>query len=154
MSEEKRCSACETTKPVTEFYVRRTVGGHRNVCTVCHKAAVAERNKRPDVRERKNAQRRAYRKTTAGRAAAKDERLRHRYGLTAAGFVNRLAEQGGVCAICACPPPEGDVLCVDHDHENGAVRALLCRTCNIGIGHLNDDPALVRKAAEYLESYA
>jgi hypothetical protein len=60
-------------------------------------------------------------------------------------------EQGGVCAICEQPCRTGKRLAVDHDHQTGHVRGLLCRTCNSGIGLLNDDPDLLRKAADYIE---
>lgn len=61
-----------------------------------------------------------------------------------------VASQGGVCRICANKPPNGKRLCVDHDHETGAVRGLLCQKCNTAIGMLNDDPALVERALDYL----
>lgn len=63
-----------------------------------------------------------------------------------------LASQGGGCAICQKPDGEGkDRLHLDHDHETGKARGLLCGPCNRGIGMLRDDPALVRKALDYLE---
>lgn len=57
-----------------------------------------------------------------------------------------LASQGGRCAICCGPGP----LAVDHDHEKGHVRGLLCRKCNTGIGMLRDDPVLLRRGYHYL----
>ena len=86
-------------------------------------------------------------------------RLRILYGLTQDQFDAMLAEQGGVCALCGNPPAtEGAkttlVLHVDHDHVTNRVRQLLCHTCNQGIGLLCDDPALLRKAADYIEYHA
>lgn len=81
------------------------------------------------------------------------------YGITVEQYDAMLAEQGGVCALCGKPPamnggPSGNRLHVDHDHETGRVRALLCSTCNISLGGFRDDPVLLRKAADYLERHA
>ena len=102
--------------------------------------------------ERIRSERRAYYAANPG--ARRREKLLNKYGITPADYDAMAEQQGGVCAICDLPPPADGVLCVDHDHDTGKVRGLLCRTCNTGIGHLRDDPALVRKAATYLESYA
>lgn len=79
----------------------------------------------------------------------------HRYGITASDWVAIGETQDWCCAICR---EGGDRvaavrgLCVDHCHDTGQVRGLLCRTCNTGIGHLRDDLTLVHSAAEYLEN--
>jgi hypothetical protein len=93
--------------------------------------------------------------------------LQRNYGITEAGYDAMLAAQGGVCAVCGQPPkPEGvraaSRLHVDHDHAccpgvkscGKCIRALLCLTCNHGLGNFYDDPALLRRAADYLERYA
>jgi hypothetical protein len=73
-----------------------------------------------------------------------------RHGITPEEYDEALAVQGGVCAICLNPPPEEDVLRQDHDHGTGGNRGLLCHNCNVGIGHLRDDPEIVAAALEYL----
>lgn len=82
------------------------------------------------------------------------------YGLTEVDYDRMLASQGGCCAICGANVPgknrgstRPDSFCVDHDHRTGKVRALLCRGCNSGLGHLKDDPALLRRAADYLVAH-
>ncbi len=64
-----------------------------------------------------------------------------------------LATQGGRCAICETDEPRGrhSTFNVDHNHETGVVRGLLCCDCNLSIGKLGDDPARLRAAADYLE---
>ena len=62
-----------------------------------------------------------------------------------------LADQGGVCAVCSREPTPGISLHVDHDHETGRIRGLLCFRCNNALGDLEDDPALLRVATRYLE---
>jgi hypothetical protein len=62
-----------------------------------------------------------------------------------------LAAQGGRCAICGTDTP-GTVqrfFAMDHDHETGEMRGLLCYRCNIGIGNLADDPDRLEAAARY-----
>ena len=79
------------------------------------------------------------------------------YGLTPAAYDAMLAAQGGVCAICTRPPSkEGRQkhLHVDHDHDSGRVRALLCGRCNLGIGTFGDSADLLSAAVEYLRRHA
>lgn len=81
-----------------------------------------------------------------------------RYGLTPAQRASMEESQGGKCAICGNPPSGktriASVLHIDHDHQTGAVRLLLCMDCNVAIGRFKDNPDLCRKAAEYLERFA
>lgn len=76
------------------------------------------------------------------------------YKMTPTEFNDLWEGQSGKCAICEVDmAPRGrakNSVAVDHNHENGAVRGLLCRTCNVGIGYLNNDPDLLIAAAEYL----
>lgn len=72
------------------------------------------------------------------------------YGITVEEYENLLKEQNGVCAICANPPGKRR-LAVDHDHETGLVRGLLCSPCNTGIGLLKNVDNLT-VAISYLES--
>jgi hypothetical protein len=59
----------------------------------------------------------------------------------------------GSCAICGTtdPWPKGN-LYIDHCHETGRVRGVLCCNCNAFLGKANDDPAILRAAVEYLET--
>jgi len=58
--------------------------------------------------------------------------------------------QGGRCAICG-EIPENQRLSVDHCHESGKIRGLLCQPCNLGLGSFKDDKELLGKAKAYLE---
>lgn len=72
------------------------------------------------------------------------------WGLTVEAYEQLLTEQGGVCAICSRPCPSGRKLAVDHDHETGRVRGLLCGVCNRGLGYFKDDKGLLEAAVLYL----
>jgi len=76
--------------------------------------------------------------------------LRRKYNLTPAEYDAMLAEQSGQCAICDKPPSTGKPLFVDHDHDTGEVRGLLCSRCNWALGQLGDGPELVARALSYL----
>jgi len=85
--------------------------------------------------------------------------LQRLYGLTAEQYDAMLVAQDGVCALCGNPPKPGGAfaasrLHVDHDHETGRVRALLCLNCNRGLGSFVDSPRLLRLAADYLDHHA
>ena len=75
------------------------------------------------------------------------------YGITPIEYAELLLKQDGVCAICKQPSRQtrGRSLAVDHDHRTGKVRGLLCNPCNLTLGKMQDDPSLLRNAAEYLE---
>jgi hypothetical protein len=71
---------------------------------------------------------------------------------------NRMMEkQGGVCAVCKMPETRRSLtgqispLAVDHDHETGRIRALLCSKCNTSLGMMGEDPDRIRALAEYAE---
>ena len=83
-------------------------------------------------------------------------RLKGRYGITPEEYDRLLAEQGGRCAICRGLPEHTnrpkhwtEIFCVDHDHDTGKVRGLLCNDCNLVIGR-GHTPAILLAAAEYL----
>lgn len=82
---------------------------------------------------------------------ALDNRLKRLYGITRDDYNHILLSQDGGCAICGKQsPPRRGRLAVDHDHVTGQIRGLLCSKCNQAIGLLSEQPALLRKAAQYL----
>lgn len=73
-----------------------------------------------------------------------------KYGLTEGEVGEVTASQMGVCCICLAAPATQ----VDHCHQTGRVRGVLCFNCNSGLGLLRDDPAAAYRAADYLEGNA
>lgn len=78
--------------------------------------------------------------------------LRLKYDLSLEEFEAMNEAQDGKCAICGQPCPIHSRLSVDHDHETGRVRGLLCSSHNVGLGMFGDDPDLLIAAAEYLRA--
>jgi len=76
--------------------------------------------------------------------------LKHRYGLSIQEYMSLVDEQNGKCAICYSEPVIYDRLHVDHDHETGQVRGLLCYHCNVALGHFRDNPQIVQSALDYI----
>jgi hypothetical protein len=79
-----------------------------------------------------------------------------KYNITFKEVKNLLEKQNYVCAICEdggfkMHPNSWSSLNVDHCHETGAVRGLLCHNCNRALGLLKDNINNLRKAIKYLE---
>jgi hypothetical protein len=83
--------------------------------------------------------------------ANRKSHLKRKYGLTLEQYDAMLAAQGGVCAICHEARPVERTLHVDHDHTTGAIRGLLCFTCNNALGDFRESRELFEAAAAYLD---
>ncbi len=84
--------------------------------------------------------------------------LKTAYGLSLEQYERMFCAQQGVCAICSLPETSVQKgtqksLAVDHDHETGQVRELLCRACNAALGLLKEDPTRIQALLKYLEKH-
>ena len=136
----KSCPTCKTALPTSEFYKNRSKpDGLSTQCKSC-----TGRSNAPSVSRHNK-----LRKTKPN--YFRDNRhyqLKALYGLSLEDF-NALAEsQQGRCALCGIVPK---FLNVDHDHNTGAVRGLLCTRCNGALGSLGDSVEGLMKAVAYLE---
>ena len=95
-----------------------------------------------------NSQSRAY--YHANREEILVQQRTTKFGLASSEYDKLLTNQGGACAICGTEP-NGRALAVDHNHDTGLVRGLLCHHCNTAIGLLDDSPERLIRAIEYLE---
>jgi hypothetical protein len=80
------------------------------------------------------------------------KRIKCDYGLTLEQYEEMWIAQGGKCAICGKDSPSR-LLCVDHDHETGKVRGLLCVHCNHLLGNARDKIQVLASAIQYLEGH-
>jgi hypothetical protein len=73
------------------------------------------------------------------------------YGMTIDDYNNILLEQKGVCAICKKAPKNNRRLHIDHDHQTGLIRGLLCFRCNFGLSYFAENVITIKYAYEYLQ---
>jgi hypothetical protein len=88
----------------------------------------------------------SYCKECLAKRGARDY-LKRTYKLTPEQVGALVTRQGGVCRVCQAAP----AVHIDHDHDDGRIRGVLCFKCNAGIGQFADDPGRLRRAAAYLE---
>jgi len=75
-----------------------------------------------------------------------------KYGITEADYNQMFVNQNGRCLICKNTAEKGKRLFVDHCHETGKVRGLLCNLCNSGLGFFKDSSANLKNAIKYLKN--
>jgi hypothetical protein len=122
---------------------------------------VREQNRQSKKRQReKNPEKfaeryRSWRNKNA--EALKWYEVSRKFGITQQEYENLFTAQNGVCAICGNPETVTRngvlrALAVDHCHDTGRIRGLLCSSCNLGLGKFKDDKFLLKKAVEYLSN--
>ena len=130
----RTCMTCGVEKNITEFYMRdKKTGRRHSACKECDKARVKERHQTNPQRTKNND-------------------LKRMYGITLDEHTKMYEEQNGRCAICG---NEGngkwEKLCVDHCHNTGKVRKLLCHHCNTALGLVGDNIQTLQSMIEYLQ---
>ena len=129
----RRCGRCGEYKVLEEFTrSANTKDGYHSYCRECLKE---------------------YNQAWGKNQRGVQYRLRSKYGLTPEEHEAMHEEQEGKCAICRLDNGSERSLVVDHCHDTGAVRALLCIQCNAGLGHFDHNPARLRAAASYVERF-
>lgn len=113
-------------------------------------------------RERILAKNRRWAKQNRQRASTPERRhafwkwwLKSQYGITPEQFTRMMIQQQGRCAICSTAFGEGQGKApyVDHCHENGTLRELLCSRCNVALGHADDSPERLQAMADYIRKH-
>jgi hypothetical protein len=125
----KVCNRCGESKPLSEFVKQsKAKGGVGAYCLPCWRVYIQQWDAANPVKRRRS-------------------HIRSRYGITPEQRSELLEGQDGLCAACYEEPATD----IDHDHRTGQVRGLLCRDCNLALGHLKDDPERIALLAAYLE---
>lgn len=130
------CCGCKKVLPEDSFYRRRAHKTRRNTrCKTC--TAVSVKNWRENNPER---QAHTMRKNI--------------YGLSKDNFIEIYQTQDGKCGACKKDiPTYGRDISVDHNHDTGQVRGLLCHNCNDALGKLKDNPETVLSLYEYINKF-
>jgi hypothetical protein len=133
----KECTVCKELKSPDEFYnCSKNVDGKQYRCKVCDNKAVK------DYRARNSEQFKAIQRSA---------NLKHRYGMTPEDYENMFDSQNRCCKICGEHELDNNArFVVDHCHDTGRVRGILCNSCNRGLGYFGDCPHNLRDAADYL----
>ena len=127
----KTCTKCSVSQELTHYYTNPACkDGHEHQCKSCR---LEQRRKRynPEAERERNYQK--------------------KYGISTEVYDHMYELQQGKCAICST---HWEQLHVDHDHETGKVRELLCISCNVLLGHAKDNPELLTNAINYITSHA
>ncbi len=162
IGQEKICSRCE--HPFTVRRVRQKIcgpacPGRPDLVRTCANPACHLSDRQFVIRggsQGKGNQQFCSRRCRDHIARQRWEGRFRRYGMTRAEYAAQADAQKGLCASCGQPPkpnPKHPGLVADHDHSSGKNRELLCNECNLGMGMFNDNPALLRAAADYIEHH-
>ena len=171
----KRCPDCDATKPIEQFARDKNRGdgrvGYCKACVAIRSRVWFEKNK-----EKAYATDKAWREANPERTAAickkskqlaraknpdlwkrkrRNESLRWKYGITIEEYESMVQSQNNVCEICQGTDDhrKNGHLSVDHNHETGDVRGLLCGHCNSLIGYAAENSDVLSSAMLYLEKY-
>lgn len=137
----RTCSVCNTEKSLDNFRA------NRSQCKACEvKRVTAWQKANP---EKVKANQRKWRDTH--RSHIVKMWYVKKYNLTTEQVQAILDQQDGRCAICGSQDPGKRGWFVDHNHETGEVRGVLCMSCNVGLGHFKDSVSRLRSAIKYLQ---
>lgn len=133
----KQCTKCKIFKNINEYYFDNTTNKPKPNCKICDR----KRRQLPEVKKRDALVRTAT-------------RIKRVYNISSDYYEYLLNQQNHKCAICKKRELDSKGrLSIDHCHNTGQVRGLLCRSCNLGIGNLKDNISLLAEAIKYLEKH-
>jgi hypothetical protein len=141
----KVCSECKTEKDISEFAKNYSKKNLKFGVSYRCKACDSTRAKKYAINNRQKIQKNA-----------REYHLTKNYGMTTTEYESLVSIRNGKCDCCGSVASETtkhplNKLVIDHCHETGKIRGLLCSRCNIGIGVLGDTLEHTRKAYEYLK---
>jgi hypothetical protein len=139
----KICTKCNQEKTISCFSPGKNYAdGYKTGCKECNNTWTRNwyDNNQEEIKQKYS-----YEKN-------KNQKLKRIFGISYDEYLNMLAAQNNCCAICGTDTPGARAFAVDHCHDTGKIRGLLCSKCNTGIGNLKDDIDLLKRAIQYLEN--
>lgn len=142
----KVCPKCGKDRKVRKR-VRKNRNHLESYCPACNKLKL-------DAYLKANKEKiKAYR-LTISKDTLKNIQLQYAFGITINDYNDMLTKQDRACAICKrAASLFKRALAVDHSHETGKVRALLCGGCNTALGHLKEDFTVAINMAKYIQEH-
>jgi hypothetical protein len=166
----KKCPKCNELKAITLFSKNKTnKDGYAYECKGCHAERIKDlRQREPEkFKERAKKWRENNPSYVAGwqkrnKKRTKDtkrkEYLKSQYGITPDQYNEMRVLQNYCCVTCGkheddCPNAGATALNVDHCHTSGAIRKLLCMSCNIALGKVEDSIVILENLIQYLKDH-
>jgi hypothetical protein len=156
----KRCSKCDATKSIDDFGKdSSTPDGLTYHCRDCRNAKARIYCQTSGYYAKRHDAHREYKRNYYKRPEVvrrvRNQQLLKAFGITVEQYDALLAKQGGKCAICGKERASlfEKHMAVDHDHETGAIRGILCEGCNVGLGFFLDNVTLLKNAIRYINAH-
>ena len=154
----KVCRGCNKNLDISEFYIqkKRKDGSilYKNYCKKCHNESNYKKYHSLTSEEKKKRNKRY--KENVGAEYHRNWKLQKQYGITLEDFNNMIEKQDNKCYICDTVFAEPSSRTfqntpnVDHNHETGKIRKILCRDCNTMLGLAKENIQTLHNAIEYL----
>ena len=151
----KICTVCAEEKSITDYYKHgkgskgQTI--YKSSCKACYNSKTLDTYN--NLSKEEKYERNQINRINLGSDYFKRYRLNAKYGLTLEEYENMLDKQHNMCYICEVEFSTAWRPQVDHNHDTGAVRKLLCKSCNTAIGHMREDVNIMSKAIEYIKEH-
>lgn len=150
----KTCKLCHQTKPDEDFHKAKVNKDgsllRKNHCKTCCNAKRMDKWHSMSKEQKQEYNRKNREKI--GSDYFKEYRLKQKYGLTLEEHRGMMRSQNEKCSICKTKLTDENCR-VDHHHESGKVRDLLCHHCNALIGFSREDVVIMKQAIEYLRKH-
>ncbi len=154
----KQCTKCLQVKPFTDFHNDNHKKDKLHTqCKVCHSVRNKTKRKTDLVwRETQLKKAKEFREKypDKNKESIRNATLKAKYGITSKQYDELFASQGYKCAVCNCTQNNGyGKMPVDHCHTTGKIRAILCQSCNVTLGKVEEKEEILLALIEYLRKH-